>query len=258
MRILSWNLNVRRCCVDQVATIAGTETDVAILQEVTDRSWLALKPEFEGRGYAHTATARELNAPATSGRSMKRFVAIASRVPFVPLEVPDLPAPDPLVRVLLSTATGPIDLIGVHIPTAAHADKLLKIETQEVLIAHLARPGQLPRILCGDFNSPKAEQPDGTVVPFYIAKHARHHDAERRLMGRTTEAGLVDVFRSIHGYDREAASWWWKNRGKTGGYRLDHIFASPELRASACEYVDEWRLSGLSDHAAIYADFPNL
>jgi exonuclease III len=118
-------------------------------------------------------------------------------------------------------------------------------------------PGH-PTIVCGDFNSPKAELADGTVLPFARARNARARLAEERLMGSTTAAGLRDVYRAVWGYDRQESSWYWKNRGRTGGFRLDHIFASPSLVADRCEYVHDFRTRGLSDHSPIFADFPGL
>jgi endonuclease/exonuclease/phosphatase family metal-dependent hydrolase len=66
--------------------------------------------------------------------------------------------------------------------------------------------------------------------------------------------GLRDAFRAVNGYGAPEASWYWKNRGRTGGYRLDHIFASEHFRPVSCAYLHETRTSGLSDHSAIVAD----
>jgi len=45
-----------------------------------------------------------------------------------------------------------------------------------------------------------------------------------------------------------------RSRGRAA-YRLDHVIASDSLRATACDYVHEWREAGLSDHSAIEAVF---
>jgi len=39
-----------------------------------------------------------------------------------------------------------------------------------------------------------------------------------------------------------------------GGYRLDHVLVSPELRPVACEYAHAWRQAGLSDHSGLLAE----
>ena len=74
-------------------------------------------------------------------------------------------------------------------------------------------------------------------------------------MAPKTRAGpMVDAFRGANGYDISEASWYWKNRGRTGGYRLDHVFVSNHLRPVACWYEHDLRLGGLSDHSPIVAD----
>ncbi len=65
---------------------------------------------------------------------------------------------------------------------------------------------------------------------------------------------MVDAFRSANGYEVNGSSWYWKNRGRTGGYRLDHIMASRHFTVSGCFYNHEVRLSGLSDHSMMVAD----
>jgi endonuclease/exonuclease/phosphatase family metal-dependent hydrolase len=42
--------------------------------------------------------------------------------------------------------------------------------------------------------------------------------------------------------------------GHGGGWRLDHIFASPELRPVRGSYHHDWRDDGLSDHSALEAE----
>lgn len=43
--------------------------------------------------------------------------------------------------------------------------------------------------------------------------------------------------------------------GHSGGWRLDHIFASAELEVISCLDHHAWRDEGLSDHSALEADF---
>ena len=43
-----------------------------------------------------------------------------------------------------------------------------------------------------------------------------------------------------------------------GNDRLDHVFASTQLRPVACTYHHEWRARGLSDHSALEADLELL
>jgi exonuclease III len=69
------------------------------------------------------------------------------------------------------------------------------------------------------------------------------------------ELGYQDAFRTLHGYAVNEPSWTWRQiAGHGGGWRIDHIFASAELRLLACTYHHAWRDDGLSDHSALEAD----
>ena len=77
---------------------------------------------------------------------------------------------------------------------------------------------------------------------------AEWDEAELALLdGRT---GLVDAFRALHPDARDVS--WAFSHG--GGWRLDHVLASPALEPVACGYHHAWRAGGLSDHAAVEAD----
>jgi exonuclease III len=69
------------------------------------------------------------------------------------------------------------------------------------------------------------------------------------------ELGYRDAFRALHGYAHRAPSWTWRQvAGHRGGWRLDHLFVSEQLRPGACTHHHEWRDAGLSDHSALEAD----
>jgi len=71
-----------------------------------------------------------------------------------------------------------------------------------------------------------------------------------RHLGLLRDAGLVDAFRALHPDAREVS--WAFSHG--GGWRLDHVLASPSVRIEASGYHHDWRRAGLSDHAAMEAD----
>jgi exonuclease III len=66
--------------------------------------------------------------------------------------------------------------------------------------------------------------------------------------------GYEDCFRAVNGYDVDAPSWYWRQRGVIGGFRLDHVFVSASLQTSACWYEHGFREARLSDHSPIVAD----
>ena len=130
----------------------------------------------------------------------------------------------------------------------------------------LKRKGKRRRILCGDFNTPQQEEPDGTVMTWGERRNrkgeirtlkgfAEWDEAERSVLTGLANHDLPDVFRSLHGYGREEFSWYLKRKGKLIGRRFDHVFASRVLRPTRCEYLHAVRERGLSDHSPILAVF---
>ena len=253
MRIVSWNVNKRRDCETQVRAVLELAPDIVVLQEVMARAWPRLSAALAEGGLAFGQSGWELATDSDPARRIVSFVAIASRWPLAPSRPAAVPAQEAVACVTVSAPAGRFDVIGVHVPTSGQADRTLMVETQEGLLARLLR-AELPTVVCGDYNSPRGEEPDGTVVPFSSLRRERARAAELALVGATNAAGMIDAYRAARGYDEAGHSWYWKNRGTTGGFRLDHVFVSPSFRVVDCDYVHAWRESRLSDHSAIYAD----
>jgi endonuclease/exonuclease/phosphatase family metal-dependent hydrolase len=253
IRVVSWNVNARRDCAGQVAALVAFEPDVVALQEVTAGSDARFPECLAAAGLPHYVSGAALAAEAGAETIAKRYSALASQYPFVVEPVPGLPRPELAISALVGAPGGPVRVLGVHIPTWSNGSQA-KMQTQEGVCAYLAaRDG--PTILMGDFNSPKQELEDGTIVPFMRPKDVRGRAAELGLMTACLRDGaLVDCFRSANGLGASGESWYWKNRGRTGGFRLDHIFASPHFRTVSCRYAHELRLAGMSDHSPILAE----
>lgn len=135
-----------------------------------------------------------------------------------------------------------------------------KIKILENVYHRILAKGTMPRILAGDFNAPKAETEDGTVIPWRNEKHdelsERWKSAERNILTGLEEVGMVDVFRMIHGYgDLETLdiSHPTGDPNTLTGKRFDHIIASKSLNPEDCYYDPD----GLncSDHAPLVARF---
>ena len=131
--------------------------------------------------------------------------------------------------------------------------------TLEAVYEALARDDGVPRVLAGDVNTPQYESREGEIQTFARTRTGnirqrfddRHDRAELLLISELRGHGWTDAFRSLHGYLRRDRSYMIKPPGY--GWRLDHIMLSPELRPVACDYLHEWRESGLSDHSAMWA-----
>ena len=252
MRVLSWNLAARRNTVGQVAAIAGMAPDVVVFQEVTPASLERLRPLLRAANLAQIVSGPELAGSAAS--FVGRFVVVASRWQLGPSEQAVVPAPERVVCVVAATPSGPLEVVGVHIPNYSPFP-LVKIETQEGVAAHLLRGPECPSILAGDFNSPRSESLAGDVLPFSAKRNGRAYEGELSLLTGLREAGMVDAYRAVNGYATSEMSWCWRRGEVVGGFRLDHILASRELNPVACRYAHECREAGLSDHSPVVADF---
>ena len=252
-KLLSWNVAGRtRLLPRQIAAVERREPDIVALQEVRASTVGPWK-----RSLAAAGLACALDSSRFSG-SRRLFNLTASRWEMWELHPLGAPQPERVLSTVVDRAPGPIELHNAHIPPAP-SNGLTKVETCEAVLAHLARPGERPRILCGDLNTPRYESPEGEVETFasnHPGLEERWDAAERSLLTGLREWGMSDVFRELNGYDRRDVSWVFHTRARRrAAHRLDHVIASGELEPVACDYIHEWREAGLSDHSAMETIF---
>jgi len=275
LKLISWNTAHRtRTLPEQVEALLERSPDIVALQEVTVSTRDLLAHGLAEGGLGHFACSLDSPPAAETRGGPRRYgVAIASRYP---LECPTglglpVPWPEKTLSCRVSSPFGGVEVHTAHVPPGA-SNGWIKIETFEGIHAGLTgRPPAGHRLLCGDFNSPKEEHPDGTVVAWgqrrqpngeLVAKRSirgrpgeRWPRAERSVLLGLQAYDLTDVFRALHGYEREAASWVLKRKDKRFPRRFDHVFASASLGARSCEYLHGCREAGLSDHAMLEAVF---
>lgn len=190
-------------------------------------------------------------------------VIVASQGRLVDLDQPfPVPWPETVLCVTADTDLGPVEVCCVHVPNAANGR--VKVRTLQAVRDGVATAEPARRVVCGDFNTPRRELPDGRVISFACDRRGRLRP-DRGTEWDAAELGVVpglqdfayrDAYRTLHGYDRAEPSWTWRRiAGHDGGWRIDHIFASAQLRPVASLYHHEWREDGLSDHSALEADF---
>ena len=268
MKLLSWNVAHRKSWAAQVDAILSRAPDLIALQEVTARTVLSIWGALNANGFPfvlHSCT-RELAPDDCGARAYGEL--IASRWPMQRIADEDcgLPWPERLLSAMIDTPCGAVELHTAYIPPGS-SNGWTKVETFEGIYRRLARPSALPRILCGDFNTPQIERADGRVVTWGECigddgaikvdheSDGRWDQAERSVLCGLADHDLPDIFRQLHGYGVQDGSWFFTRCGRTTGRRFDHIFASGCLKAAACGYVHELRDAGLSDHSAIEACF---
>jgi exodeoxyribonuclease III len=254
MRLVTWNVAGRVTRQpEQAQVIADVGADVVALQEVTPRTLPLWREALEASGFAGCETALEHGSPINGRRALG--VLTAAREPLVRLELPpDVPWPE---RVLCCRL-GDLEIVNLHSPISPAPD-LAKVRTHEAIAAYLAGGGALPRMLCGDLNTPRRELADGEVLTFAhdsagrlrAERGERWDRAERALVRGLREHGWVDAFRALHGYGERHASWTFAR--DRGGWRLDHVLVHG-LEPIASAYAHDWRRSGLSDHSALVVE----
>jgi exonuclease III len=271
VRLLTWNLNGRRRIDGQVSAIAARNPHILALQELTLTSVLLFRAALADVGFPHVTDSFAFSTSWHPVGPRRYGLLIASRHPQNPhASSPIVPWPERLLSTQVATPQGPITIHTTHIPPGS-SNGWIKVEMLEAVATVVAAPCATPQILCGDFNVPQAELPDGRIVTW--AEHmtadgstrprarkfgadARRWDAaERTIMVGGRDRVLVDAYRALHGYGRQEFSWFLKRRALRIGRRFDHVFCSRELRILRCEYLHDVRESGLSDHSALEFDF---
>ncbi|MBT3352636.1 MAG: hypothetical protein HOC91_05755 [Nitrospinaceae bacterium] len=275
MRVISWNTNARsRQVARQVEYLKSRVPDVIALQEVTPSGAPELRSSLKEIGFKFVHDSFELFRNPSQLKGARRLgTLIASKYParLIRRKIFQIPWKEKLISVSIKAPEISFDLHNTYIPSgASHGWK--KVETLEGIYRGLAKKTRRPRILCGDFNAPQVEYPTGEVVTWaqwirasgevVLRKQFRHGDgarwdaAERNIMTGLGKFDLLDVYRTLCGWEAQGFSWYpIRKKIKVQGRRFDHIFASRSLNVARCRYLDEARLASLSDHAPIEADF---
>ncbi|MGC9469817.1 MAG: endonuclease/exonuclease/phosphatase family protein [Anaerolineae bacterium] len=263
-RLISWNIAGKvGKNPQQMAALAERQPDLLALQEVRLNALTRIKPRLADMALPHLIESVHL-----ATKYDRRYgEVIASRWPLQEVHFTDKNAPFPerVISVSVDTPWGSIELHTAHIVPGV-SNGYRKIGMFEDIYVRLAHHPQLPRILCGDFNTPQGETPEGRVITWgeeirsdgriAISRGDERWDAgERSILQGLAPFDLPDVFRALNGYEVEAYSWFHKTKYGVTKRRFDHVFASQALNAVECRYLTHLVEDGLSDHAAIEAVF---
>ena len=264
MRVITWNVARRSSrLAEQAAALAGRDPDVVALQEVTDATLPLWRAVLERIGLPHVRASLDSADPCRAPASRRRTGVLlgssaALRGPSATLPVPRV---ETAVAALVDAGIGPVEIHCLHVPNAANG--WVKASTLQAVRAGLQLAPTMARVVCGDLNTPRRELESGEVVSFARDSRGRLRrergpewdEAELGVVPGLRDLGYQDAYRSLHGYGSREPSWTWQRiSGHGGGWRLDHLFSSAELRPAACIYHHAWRDAGLSDHSALEAD----
>jgi exonuclease III len=255
MVLLSWNVAGRQRRLDEQAdVVCALGAGLVCLQEVTPATsagWIA-RPEEAG----YEVVVAEMPRRRVSSRPLGVLTAARTATSAAP--VPDVPWPERVLAVQVPALAG-LEVVNVHSPVSPKPD-LAKVRTHEAVFRHLCSDAAGPRLVCGDFNTPRREHPDATVWTFARTRTGklrpdrgeRWDAAETALIRGLEPHGYLDAFRAVHGHDVKEVSWEWPGGG---GYRLDHLIVSSDIEVTDCRYGHAWRRDlGLSDHSPLLAE----
>lgn len=260
MRVITWNVARRReRLAEQAFALASREPDVVALQEVTRGTAELWRAAFATIGLPHVRCSLDDADPAREPPTRRiTGVLLATREELEPASaIAKVPWPE----TTLAARTQGVRIDTAHVPNANNG--WIKVHTLQAIRESCATGPDEPRIVCGDFNVPRREHPDGTVVSFARDTKERLRPergpewdaAELGVVPGLRDFGFRDAFRAVHGYARREASWTFRQMGgHGGGWRIDHLFTSAHLRPTASRYHHDWRDAGSSDHAALEAD----
>lgn len=263
VRLITWNVAGRsKRLPEQAVAVAAREPDIVALQEVTARTRPLWNRAFELMGLTHVSASSVDSGLSGGAIGRRTLVMIGARVALEEAHTPlAVPRGESALSVLAESTSGPLEIHCVHVPNAANG--WVKVNTLQALRSGLATPSRVPRVLCGDLNTPRRELPDGRTISFARDSRGRLRPergpewdaAELGIVPGLADFGYRDAFRTCHGYASRSPSWTWKTiAGHDGGWRLDHTFLSKRLRPLACQYHHQWREQGLSDHSALETD----
>jgi endonuclease/exonuclease/phosphatase family metal-dependent hydrolase len=142
-----------------------------------------------------------------------------------------------------------VDVHNAHLPPGSTRGEI-KLQTFRAIRQRIDEPTSAARVLCGDFNTPQAEDDEGVTT--WASAHPEFRDeweaAERSILTHPT---MRDVYREHHPPGKPyLASHFTRGIPR----RYEQIYATPELSSVRCRYLTDWLAKGLSDHAAVEAE----
>ncbi len=249
MRVIEWNINrsSKKRFNAQMRAIADRAPDILILVEVGKAAancGVLDELELVHREFSQDHVAEDART--------KSGVMVASRWPVkVATTFADLPYPDRLMAFTVDSPDGEIEVVAMHAPPGSSTG-YHKIDTMEAAFEHLAVESDQIRIFAGDFNTPRDETAEGETITFGDKRSQRWIDGEWNVLRGLEPFGMVDAFRSVHGYKVRAWSHQLVRKGKLRWRRrYDHMIVSESLTIRSVNYLHEF--DELSDHTPLEA-----
>ncbi len=245
MKLVSWNVNGLRACVEKGFTEVFKELDADIfcVQETKmQEGQLALElPGYyqyfnyaEKKGYSGTAV-------------------FCRKEPLEVLKGIGIEEHDKEGRVL-TLEFEDFYFITVYTPNSQNELKRLsyRMEWEEAFLCYLKGLEQKkPVIFAGDLNV--AHKEIDLKNPGTNRRNAGFTDEERNAFGRLLENGFIDTFRYFYPDKTDIYSWWsyrFRAREKNAGWRIDYFIVSECLKERLKDAAIHTEITG-SDHCPV-------
>lgn len=248
MKLISWNVNGLRACVQKnfMEAFQSLDADVFCVQEtklqegqidLTLDGYYQYWNYAEKKGYSGTAIfTRQEPIAVTYGIGIEEHDH-EGRV--ITLEYPEY------------------YMITVYVPNSQNELARLpyRMQWEEAFLAYLKDlEEKKPVIFCGDLNV--AHQEIDLKNPKTNRKNAGFTDEERGCFSRLLEHGFVDTFRYFYPNQTDIYSWWsyrFSARAKNAGWRIDYFCVSECLKDKLTDAKIHTEILG-SDHCPVELD----
>ncbi|MDF9825328.1 exodeoxyribonuclease-3 [Breznakia sp. PF5-3] len=245
MRLISWNVNGIRACINKgfYEFLESESPDVLCIQEskmqegqielVTDGYYQYFN-SAEKKGYSGTITL-----------SKKKPLSVSYGM--------DLAVHDKEGR-MITLEYDTFYLVNVYTPNSQEALKRLsyRMEWEKDFKAYVkGLEKNKPVIICGDLNV--AHKEIDLKNPTQNRKNAGFSDEERAAFTALLDAGFIDTYR-LYNPDKEGAYSWWSYRfnarSRNAGWRIDYFLVSESLK-DKCENANILNTVLGSDHCPV-------
>ena len=248
MKLISWNVNGLRACVNKgfLDFFKEIDADIFCIQESKlQEGQITLDLEgyhqywnyAEKKGYSGTAVfTREEPISVAYGIGREEHDR-EGRV--ITLEYPEF------------------YLVTVYTPNSQNelARLSYRMQWEEDFLAYLKRlEEKKPVIFCGDLNV--AHKEIDLKNPKTNRKNAGFTDEEREKFSQLLDAGFIDTFRYFYPEQEGIYSWWsyrFKAREKNAGWRIDYFCVSECLKEKLLDAKIHTEIMG-SDHCPVELD----
>ncbi|MFD1775043.1 exodeoxyribonuclease III [Paenibacillus rhizophilus] len=245
MKLVSWNVNGLRACVNKGFNeyFADCDADIFCVQETKlQEGQITLDHGDKYRQYWNYAVKKGYSGTAVFTKKEPLSVTLG------------LEGEEDTEGRVITLEYADFYLVNAYSPNARRDLSRLeyRLGWEERFRAHLQRLDKhKPVVICGDLNV--AHQEIDLKNPKSNNGNSGFTPEERQKMTELLEAGFIDTFRHLHPDVKDAYSWWSympKVRERNVGWRIDYFLVSARLAPAVEDARIECAVMG-SDHCPV-------